>query len=73
MKYINYLKNKNLSKTTIYIYIKQYQKLYLYLVYIKPNKTLFVKYINSHTKTHSPNSIRLIYSSLISIFKFEKK
>ena len=73
MKYINYLKNKNLAKTTIDIYIKEYQKWYSYLGERKPNKTLFVKYINSHTKTHSPNSIRLIYSSLISIFKFEKK
>ena len=39
----------------------------------KPNKTLFVKYINNYAKTHQPNSVHLIYSSLISIFKFEKK
>ena len=73
MKYINYLKNKNLAKTTIDIYIKQYQKWYLYLGDRKPNKTLFVKYINNYAKTHQPNSVHLIYSSLISIFKFEKK
>ena len=46
---------------------------YLYLGDRKPNKTLFVKYINNYAKTHQPNSVHLIYSSLISIFKFEKK
>ncbi len=73
MKYKNYLKNKNLAKSTIDIYTKQYQNWYLYLNNKKPNKTLFVKYINKYAKTHQPNSVHLIYSSLISIFKFEKK
>ncbi len=30
MKYKNYLKNKNLAKSTIDIYTKQYQNWYLY-------------------------------------------
>lgn len=73
MKYKNYLKNKNLAQSTINIYINQYEKWYLYLGDKKPNKTLFVKYINNYAKNHQPNSVHLLYSSLISIFKFERK
>lgn len=72
MKYISYLKNKNLSKNTINIYLKEYKKWKLYLNEKKPNKTLFVKYIKNYSKNHQPNSIRLIYFSILSIFKYEK-
>lgn len=73
MKYINYLKNKNLSKNTIIIYLKQYENWSKYLNYRNPNKTLFVKYINNYSKTHQPNSTHVIYSSIMSIFRFEKR
>ncbi len=73
MKYSNYLKNKNLSKNTIKIYSKEYEKWKLYLGDKNPNKTLFVKYIKNYSKDHQPNSVHLIYSSILSIFRFEKR
>lgn len=73
MKYSNYLKNKNLSKNTITIYLNQYKKWYEYLGEKIPNKTLFLKYINNFAKNHKPNSVRLVFSSILSIFKFEKR
>lgn len=73
MKYINYLKNKNLSKSTIILYLKEYEKWYSFLNFHKPNKTLFLKYINNYAKQHSPNSVHTIYSSIISILRFEKR
>lgn len=73
MKYLNYLKNRNLSKNTIIIYINQYNRWYEYLGERKPNKTLFIKYINNFAKNHKPNSVHLIFSSVLSIFKFEKR
>ena len=73
MKYSSYLKNKNLSKNTIQIYLKEYEKWKLYLDDKKPNKTLFVKYIKNYSKNHQPNSVRLVYSSILSIFRFEKR
>ena len=73
MKYINYLKNRNLSKNTIKIYIKNYERWNLYLNKRKPNKTLFVKFINDYSKNHQANSVHLVYQSIISVFKFEKR
>ncbi len=73
MKYSNYLKNKNLSKNTIKIYLKQYKLWELYLNNKKPNKTIFVKYIKNYSKHHQPNSVHLVYSAILSIFKFEKR
>lgn len=73
MKYINYLKTKNFSKITIDIYLKEYNKWKIYLKNKNPNKSLFTKYINNYSKTHSPNSVRLMYFALLSIFKFEKR
>lgn len=73
MKYINYLKNKNLSKNTIKIYLREYYNWNKYLKDRKTNKTLFVKYLTNYSKSHQPNSIHLVYSSIISIFRFEKR
>ncbi len=73
MKYSNYLKNKNLSKSTITIYLSQYENWKNYLDGKNPNKTLFTKFINNFAKHHQPNSVHLVYSAILSIFKFEKR
>ena len=73
MKYSNYLKSKNLSKNTISIYLREYEKWQTYLNGKKPNKTMFVKYLNKYSKNHQANSTRLIYASILSIFRFEKR
>lgn len=73
MKYSNYLKNKNLSKNTIKIYLKEYEKWKTYLGEKNPNKTIFVKYIKNYERDHQPNSVHLVYSSILSIFRFEKR
>ena len=72
MKYLTYLKNKNLSKNTINCYLK-YSKIWInYLNDRKPNKSLFVKFLNQYRKTHSNNSTKLLYSSILSFIKFKK-
>ncbi|WP_033159733.1 hypothetical protein [Mycoplasmoides alvi] len=72
MKYLTYLKNKNLSKNTINCYLK-YSKIWVnYLNNKKPNKSLFVKFLNQYRKTHSNNSTKLLYSSILSFIKFKK-
>lgn len=73
MKYKNWLKNKNLSKNTLIAYLSNYDKWNTYLNGRKPNKTLIVKYLNDYGKNHKPRSIRLMYSSIISILRFQKK
>ena len=73
MKYITYLKNKNLSQSTINTYIRNAKEWENYLNTRKPSKTLFVNYINKYQKNHMPNSTRLIYSSVLSYIKFQKK
>ncbi len=73
MKYITWLKNRNLSSTTIEIYLNNANKWKLYLANRNPNKTLFVNYINDYATNHKPRSIKLVYYSILSLFKFEKK
>lgn len=73
MKYTTYLKNKNLSKLTINTYIRNANKWEIYLNSRKSSKKLFVNYINKYQKNHMPNSTRLIYSSILSYIKFQKK
>ncbi|WPL38898.1 tyrosine-type recombinase/integrase [Malacoplasma iowae] len=73
MKYETWLKNKNLSKNTINVYLKNYDLWKKYLNDKKPNKTLFTKYIKTYSRTHKPRSVRLLYSSILSIFRFEKR
>ncbi|MGL4342960.1 MAG: tyrosine-type recombinase/integrase [Metamycoplasmataceae bacterium] len=72
MKYTTYLKNKNLSMITTKIYENNAKKWINYLDTRKPNKTLFVKFINQYQKSHKPNSTRLLYSSILAYFKFTK-
>ena len=72
MTYLTYLKNKNLSKNTIEVYYKN-SKLWLdFLSNNKPNKRLFVKFINDYAKNHSANTVRLMYSSVLSYMKYIK-
>lgn len=73
MKYKNYLKNRNLSKVTIEIYEKNYYIWKKYLGNNNATKKLFVNFIRNYQKNHKPASVHLMYSSILSIFKFEKK
>lgn len=73
MKYINYLKNKNLSQNTICIYQYVYSCWKEFIKDKNPTKTLFVSYIKQYSKTHQARSTRLHYAAIISIFKFEKR
>lgn len=72
MKYITYLKNKNLSKNTIKTYLNQKINWETYLEGKKPTKKLFVNYIKKHTNNFSPNTTKLVYSSVLSFLKFQK-
>lgn len=73
MKYINYLKNKNLSQNTIAVYQYVYLRWNQFIGDKNPTKTLFVSYIKQYSKTHQARSTRLHYAAIISIFKFEKR
>lgn len=72
MKYSTYLKNKNLSKKTIHTYQWNVE---IWLNYLKnkvPTKKIFVLFINNYLKKHSINSTKLMYSSILSYFKYQK-
>ena len=56
MKYQTYLRNKNLSKSTINTYLKQQNNWENYLRDRNPNKRIFVQYINKYTNNYSPNT-----------------
>ena len=73
MNYLTYLKNKNLSKITIKIYLKNSNKWLDFLNNRSATKTLFSKFIKMHLKKLSSNSIRLLYSSILSFLKYQKK
>ena len=73
MKYKTYLKNKNLSKITINTYLRQKDNWKKYLNDRKPNKKIFVSYINKYTNNYSPNTTKLVYASVLSFLKFEKR
>ncbi len=73
MKYETWLKNKNLAKNTINIYLKNYEIWNNFITNKKVNKTLFTKFINDYSKNHKPKSIHLMYSSILSIFRYQKK
>ena len=72
MNYINWLQNRNLSKKTINIYIRNANIWQLFLCDKKPTISLFVKYINEYSKNHNPSSTRLMYASIMSFLKFNK-
>ncbi len=73
MKYKTWLKNKNLSDNTIKVYLNNYEQWKKFINNKEPNKTRFIKFINSYANTHSPRSIRLMHASLLQLFKFEKR
>lgn len=74
MKYINYLKNKNLSKNTIKSYLSWSKKWDKYVGNSKVNKTLFVKFIKSlQAKKLNPNSIKLAYCAIKNYLSFKKE
>lgn len=72
MTYENYLKCRNLSNETIRVYLIN---LKIWNDFIKKNKIdkeLFVKFMNYYAQYHKPNSVHLMYCSLLSFFKFMK-
>lgn len=72
MNYEKYLKNKNLSNKTIDTYKKNVVK---YLTYLKDKnitKSNFVKFLNHENKKLSANTVRLLYSSVLSYLKYKK-
>ena len=73
MKYTTYLENKNLSKNTIRIYLINYYQWKKFIEDKNPTKKLFVNFIKQYQKNHKPASVHLMYSSIISIFRFEKR
>ncbi len=73
MKYKTYLKNKNLSTNTINVYYKNYGIWKAFLKNNNPTKSNFVKFIKLYEVNHKPASVNLMYHSILSIFKFEKR
>ena len=73
MNYVTYLKNKNLSKNTIEIYSKNYKFWKTYIGNKTPTKRIFVGFIREYEKKHKAASVHLLYSSVISCLKFEKR
>lgn len=73
MKYKTYLQNKNLSTNTINIYFKNYEIWKKFLNKNNPSKKIFIKFIKKYEVDHKPASVNLMYHSILSIFKFEKR
>lgn len=72
MKYINYLKNKNLAPNTISTYLVNIEKWLLFLNHRVANKKLLVTFINQYAKNHAPNSVKLMFATIMSYLKFQK-
>ncbi len=73
MKYKSWLKNKNLSDSTLSAYLCNYKKWIDYLDNRKPNKTIIVKFISQYAKSHRPSSTRLMYATILSWLRFVKQ
>ncbi|MDE6472971.1 MAG: tyrosine-type recombinase/integrase [Ureaplasma sp.] len=73
MTYKTYLKNKNLSEKTIELYLYLIKNWLNTLKERNPSKKIFTCFINSYAKKHSANSTRLIYSIILSYYKFKKQ
>ena len=73
MKYKTYLRNKNLSKSTINTYLKQENNWENYLSDRNPNKRIFIQYINKYNNNYTTNTTKLVFSSILSFFTFQKK
>lgn len=72
MKYLTYLKNKNLSKATIKTYLLWAKKWDCFSQNKNVNKTLFIQYIKAINKFKKPNTTRLIYSATKQYLIFKK-
>ncbi len=73
MKYKSWLKNKNLSRNTLSVYLSNYKKWITYLDERKPTKTIVVKFITQYAKCHRPRSTRLMHATIISWLRFKKQ
>lgn len=72
MKYTTYLKNKNLSKNTIDTYWSNIQKWLKFLNGKPATKAKLTTFINEYNKNHSPSSVKLAFSAIISYLKYQK-
>lgn len=73
MKYINYLKTRNLSLNTIKAYLSWAKKWDLFLDNKKPNKSLLTKFIKLlQTKKLKPSSINLAFFAIKNYLLFQK-
>lgn len=70
-KYLLYLKNRNLSIKTIKTYEENVKKFLHCNKNI--NKITISRYIKNYAKNHSPNSTKLMFSSIKSFLRFIKK
>lgn len=73
MKYIKYLKNKNLSNNTIKTYLIWINKWFKFINKKTINKKIFILFIKELQKQNlKPNSIKLAYCCIKNFLKFEK-
>lgn len=73
MKYINYLKSRNLSNNTIKAYLLWSEKWNVFLNSKNPNKTLLAKFIKSlQNKKMKPATIHLAYFAVKNYLQFKK-
>lgn len=72
MKYVEYLIDKNLSDETIRVYLINLRQWNSFIKAKDPTKSDFVKFIRHYSSNHKPNSVHLMYSSILSFFKFKK-
>ncbi|MGL4184076.1 MAG: tyrosine-type recombinase/integrase [Metamycoplasmataceae bacterium] len=74
MKYESYLKNKNLSKNTLKAYLRIEKKWNEYLMDQNPTIKKVINFLNIKDNSKiKASTIRLTYSSLISLFRFQKR
>ena len=73
MNYQEYLKNKNLSNETIRVYLININQWFKFIKEKNVDKTEFVNFIKFYSQNHKPNSVHLMYCSIISYFRFMKQ
>lgn len=72
MKYKTYLKNKNLSSNTIKAYWSNIERWLKFLNGKPATKAKLTTFINEYNKDHSPNSVKLAFSAIMSYLKYQK-
>lgn len=73
MKYINYLKSRNLSNNTIKAYLSWSEKWNIFLNNKNPNKALLANFIKLlENKKNKPATIHLAYFAIKNYLKFKK-